>query len=338
MPNKAQYDNMYKTIREGLEKIGAYKLEELIREKDLGSKLSFKDAEPVILGVLSLFNKIDVEQIIQVPYKILQDLHAQINDVISRFDQFKAFDPTTGNSAQQRNNLIQQLENQYPVYFATVSPILTAMMLDGNDFTVQQAKYDQIIKELENKLLEDSKKSEEYLSKMDNVLSSAQDAAAKSGVAKYSNLFEKEAIDHEKKAKTWLILTLSVIGAIVLAASLLIEFFPEESAKTGEIVQYTVSKIVILSALFFVLSIFNRNYKAHKHNAVLNKHRQNALSTFETFSNASGSDVQTKNAVLMEATRTIFSNQQTGYLHTNETEASNKIVEIIKGASSRGEG
>lgn len=118
---------------------------------------------------------------------------------------------------------------------------------------------------------------------------------------------------------------------------MLIEFFPGESARTGEIVQYTVSKIVILSSLFFVLSIFNRNYKAHKHNSVLNKHRQNALSTFETFSNASGSDLQTKNAVLIEATRTIFSNQQTGYLHTNETEASNKIVEIIKGASSRGE-
>lgn len=337
MPNKAQYNNLYKSIREGMEKINSYTLEELIREKDLGIKLSFKDAEPDILGVFSLFNRIQIDQIIHVPYKNLQDLHALINDVISRFDQFKAFDPTAGNSAQLRNNLIQQFENKYQMYFASVSPILTAMMLDGNDFSAQQEKYNQMIKELEKKLINDGKKSEDYLSKMENVLSSAQDAAAKSGVSKYSNLFEKEAIDHEKKATTWLLLTLGVIIVIVIAASLLIEFFPGESARTGEIVQYTVSKIVILSSLFFVLSIFNRNYKAHKHNSVLNKHRQNALSTFETFSNASGSDLQTKNAVLIEATRTIFSNQQTGYLHTNETEVSNKIVEIIKGASSRGE-
>ena len=68
---------------------------------------------------------------------------------------------------------------------------------------------------------------------------------------------------------------------------------------------------------------------------MVNKHRQNALTTFETFSNASGSDTQTKNAVLIEATHTIFSNQQTGYMTADkDQESSSKIIEIIKGTAS----
>jgi len=67
----------------------------------------------------------------------------------------------------------------------------------------------------------------------------------------------------------------------------------------------------------------------------LNKHRQNALNTFETFSKAAGTDTQTKNAVLLEATHAIFSNQQTGYLNQDgESDSPNRIIEIIKSSTS----
>jgi len=114
--------------------------------------------------------------------------------------------------------------------------------------------------------------------------------------------------------------------------------FPDSKATNAEIVQFSIAKIVVLSALFYGLSICNRNYKAHRHNSTLNKHRQNALSTFETFAKAAGADNQTKNAVLIEATHTIFSNQQTGYLSSEkDNDSSNKIVEIIKNVTTNKE-
>jgi anti-sigma28 factor (negative regulator of flagellin synthesis) len=105
-----------------------------------------------------------------------------------------------------------------------------------------------------------------------------------------------------------------------------------------KIVQFTITKIVVLSALFYGLSITNRNYKAHKHNGIMNKHRQNALSTFEIFSKAASADDQTKNAILLETTHSIFSNQQTAYLKSEgNSDSSNKIIEIIKSATKKGE-
>ena len=49
-------------------------------------------------------------------------------------------------------------------------------------------------------------------------------------------------------------------------------------------------------------------------------------------------DDQTKNAVLIETTHSIFANQQTGYLKSEgDSESNNKIIEIIKSATTKGE-
>ena len=73
-----------------------------------------------------------------------------------------------------------------------------------------------------------------------------------------------------------------------------------------------------------------RVYKAHRHNYVINKHRQNALRTFEAFVKAA-KDEQTKSAVLLQATQCIFSPQPTGYLtHEAEPSGSPQILEIIR--------
>jgi len=74
---------------------------------------------------------------------------------------------------------------------------------------------------------------------------------------------------------------------------------------------------------------------ARRHIAIINKHKQIALTTFETFSNAAGSDLQTKSAVLLEATHTIFSTQSTGYINPDsDNDSSNRIVEIFKSFTS----
>ena len=70
--------------------------------------------------------------------------------------------------------------------------------------------------------------------------------------------------------------------------------------------------------------------KAQLHNYVVNKHRQNALSTFETFVKSTD-DNDTKNAVLIQATRSIFSPQHTGFsAQEGESSTSPAIHEIIR--------
>jgi hypothetical protein len=72
-----------------------------------------------------------------------------------------------------------------------------------------------------------------------------------------------------------------------------------------------------------------RIYRAYKHNAVVNRHRANALATFEAFAKAA-SDMETKNAVLLQATQCIFAPQQTGYVSGEPETTMPPVLEIVR--------
>ena len=164
-----------------------------------------------------------------------------------------------------------------------------------------------------------------------------EQAAVEVGVAQHYLIFKEESEEHKILSNIWLSRTVYVLIGIGVAGIALL-FIPPHDTATISLIQFTVTKIVILSVLFYGLAICTRNYKAHKHNSILNKHRQNALNTFETFTKAAGNDTQTKSAVLLEATHTIFSNQQTGYLNNdNDSDSPNKIIEIFKNVSDKGQ-
>ncbi len=176
------------------------------------------------------------------------------------------------------------------------------------------------------------------LGEINQILENTKSASLKVGVSSHGAIFKEEAIYHEAEAKNWMgriIWMLVVTGLMAIGLFFLMFNKDFQDAKINPW-QYAISKIIILSIFFIGLSICTKNYKAHKHNAILNKHRQNALSTFETFVKA-GSDEQTKNAVLMQTTQSIFASQNTGYNSVeNDSDVSSKIVEIVK--SSKGSG
>lgn len=102
---------------------------------------------------------------------------------------------------------------------------------------------------------------------------------------------------------------------------------------TAQSIQLGLAKLLLFSFLVGGIVWSGRVYRAHRHNYVVNKHRQNALSTFKTFV-SSTQDQQTKNAVLLQATQCVFAPQVTGYI-TQENEASGtpQILEIVRGIS-----
>ncbi len=336
MATKEQYDQLIKQIQEKLEEIENLEIDSIVREKELGSQLSFVDAKPTIIKIIVLFKRTKNVNFFEIPYNLLNNFFNMLNDATTRFNQFKDFNPNQNNPVNQRNALIQQLENQYDSYYQHTYPILISGLLTSKDLDIQQAKIETALKEIEKIEGETKKKSEEIVGELTETLRNAEAAAAKVGVSKHSSIFKTEADEHEAQAKFWIKWLIAILSTTAIVAFIFLLFFPSDSEKTSRIVQYTVTKLIILSTLFYGVTICNRNYKAHKHNALLNKHRQNALTTFETFSRAAGPDEQTKNAVLLEATHTIFSNQPTGYITSDsDSESPNKIVEIIKGAVSK---
>ena len=86
-----------------------------------------------------------------------------------------------------------------------------------------------------------------------------------------------------------------------------------------------------------------KNYTAEKHLETINRHRQNALATFEAFAEAAGENRETRDAVLLASTDAIFDANQSGYLSVKTSRADNgnpiqQVVRaVIPGKSSTGD-
>ena len=85
-----------------------------------------------------------------------------------------------------------------------------------------------------------------------------------------------------------------------------------------------------MSLLTFGITFASRHYSASLHNVVVNRHRQNALGSFQAL--ASGAvDKEIKDAILLQATQAIYAPQSSGYVRgTSESRPMPGVVEIFR--------
>lgn len=147
---------------------------------------------------------------------------------------------------------------------------------------------------------------------------------------RYAKIFIEESNGFNKSAGTWFTASMLLLGIVIIFGMVLL-FIDRDFVDKLDVIQFSITKILVLTALFYGVNMCFKNYKAHKHNEILNKHRHNALLTFEAFT-GSKEDQQTKRAVLLAATQTIFGSQNTGYndKESSDSDLPTKIIEIIK--------
>lgn len=93
-----------------------------------------------------------------------------------------------------------------------------------------------------------------------------------------------------------------------------------------------LSSKIVLFIVFIGGTIWcGRIYKALKHQEAINSHRATAIQTFESFIAVADKDEGTKQAVLLETTRAIFSHTDTGLIPNSDSSGSEtKIIELLK--------
>lgn len=164
------------------------------------------------------------------------------------------------------------------------------------------------------------------------IVAAARAAAAEVGVSKHAGLFAEEAKSHEESAGRWLKATALSAGVTLLAVVLnflLVSTMPAQ-VSGAVLVQISLAKILLFSLLLTSTLWCGRVYRVARHNAIVNKHRQNALSSFETFVEGS-KDEQTRNAVLLHAAQSIFAPQSSGFTSgDNESSGAPNIVELVR--------
>ncbi len=157
-----------------------------------------------------------------------------------------------------------------------------------------------------------------------------REVAAEAGVASNAQIFDSEAKARSDSARQWLMWTvrMTVLTALAAVFAVVVVFFWTPQT-VPEAIQYVVSKLVLLSVLTFSTVWCGNNYRSHKHNETLNRHRAHALMTFQAF--VSGTkDPNVSDAVLVQASHAAFQGRPTGYEAMNDTTSNaSPFVDIV---------
>ncbi len=274
--------------------------------------------------------ELPLESILQAHAADFQKQLGVLRDTINNVTEFTVKQDAP---AQNRDQLSVALIKQSQAVWNRIAPWIGYLFFQAGDVSEGLKKIRESQGHVDNALVNFLEKADDGQTQIEKAVAAAKEVAGKAGVGHFTEDFANEAEAHNTAAFRWLVAT--VVFAVA-AGSVAYHFgtaqqVPEEVAA---ILQYTTMRIVILGLLFTGTIWCGRMYKTNKHQESINKHRANALQTFQAFVEAT-KDPAVRDAVLMETTRSIFTIAPSGYLGDidKSPDAGSRIVEVIKAAS-----
>lgn len=321
------------STRDALSRIQQFDATTLSREADLGKQLNFAEAVPPSLTIIELFRRIPLTALDDFSDAQLNVISQQAQADYNVFKQILDFNATTGNAAATRANVINTLKTRRDQLFEQLWQYVAygvARITDTSLLETQARATIQSIKDESEKLTTQLLTAK---NDADSALAEIRAVAAEQGVSQQAIHFKQEAEQQETLATKWLKYTYwfaAAVGSFAVLSLFLhkIEWIRPES--TAEMFQLISSKVLIFAVLGYLLLMASRNYATHKHNAVVNRHRQNALLTYRSLVEASGG-TGTEDIVLAHAASCIFSPQETGFSNGKgeSTAGSKSVLELL---------
>jgi len=288
------------------------------REDDLGKQMNFAEAISPAQALVDIYRRIPLTALDDFSDSQLNSIGQQAIADFNVFKQILEFNTTiTADAANTRTGIINTLKTRRDQLFDQLWQYVAygvARITDTTLLETQARATIQSIKDQAEKLT-----SQLLVAKndADKALAEIRAVAAEQGVSQQAIHFKAEAAEQESLAATWLTYTYrfaAAVGGFAVLSLFLhkIDWIRPESS--AEMFQLISSKLLIFAVLGYLLLMASRNYTTHKHNAVVNRHRHNALLTYRSLVEASGG-AGTEDIVLAHAASCIFSPQETGFSH-----------------------
>ena len=214
-----------------------------------------------------------------------------------------------------RSRKVDQLEDQ----------VKTTLTDAGEKFNTETEKLQKLGEEAQEK---ENKRQDSF----DQLYIQLQNQLTEKPISQYKSIFDGQAKKHGTAAWIWLGVT---VGLTLVSGW----FFGEvlkDLVPTGndlpEILPNLLAKGFFLSLIYLLLNRSIKNYTAEKHLEVINIHRQNALETVDPFLDATKENRETRDQILLAATKTIYDANQSGYLSTKtgSSDSASPVQQIIK--------
>lgn len=332
MPNE-QEENARKQAVQSLERMQNFDVSTLPREQELGSELNFKEVVPHAQRLIGLYQQISIPSLDDLPQQFLNTIHTQANADFNRLEEILKFSQREGNAYDRRNQLIKQIADSYDGAFTKLHPIIAYSTSKSADFKRLETEARAMIQAVEDRATELTKNLKQSQDQADGILAEIRKTAAEQGVSQKAVYFRDESKEHDDQAERWRKTTVRLawlMGGYAFL-SLFIHKVPGLKPENAyESVQLAVSKVLIFAVISYMLYLAARNFLAHKHNAIVNKHRQNALMTFKALVDAAKED-ENKEIVLTHAAACIFRPQTTAYSREGggSSPSAKSVVELL---------
>lgn len=314
-----------------LERIQTIDPASISRTETLGKAFDFSESVSVLKKIIDFFKRIPSEGLMSIPDNLRASIENEANSTYSLYERVMSFNPVaTANAAGERQGLMSEFSSRWRDVFNNLFPVV-------NYLTSLQTDIAAIEREAQASIAHVKSEAETFQAEMETMKSTAQRiltevraVAAEAGVSQQATYFGDESASHATEADTWqryAVGTAIGLGIFAAVSVLAGKYFlvPED---TYQSIQLALSKVLIFSTIASMLFLCTRTLAAHRHNAVVNKHRQNALLTFNALAEAASSD-QIRDVVLTHASACVFEPQDSGFSKAGQGNASQTAVEIL---------
>jgi hypothetical protein len=327
---------LFDQTNDSLDRIQQFDTAKLPRKVELGEVYCFDDAIEPANKLIDLYKKLSLSALVDFPDANLQTIKESADSDFKLFENVLSFDSATQNKSA-RDSLVVKIKNKYNDLFNQLHPLISYSMHKATDFEGLEARARATLQQITDRGQQQQNEIEFINNNALATLEQVREIAAEHGVTQQAKYFKDEADNHEAASNKWLKYTVCA-GIIVMlyAIAILILSIIAVPAITDnyQLFQFTASKLLVFFVLSFALYFTGRNYFSHKHNAVVNRHRQNALVTYRTIVEAATGSANT-DIILNQASTCIFSPQETGFSsHKSSTvnPSSSPLGYLIKGA------
>lgn len=259
----------------------------LINSPDWG-KFNFEDIEEDLKKLFEMLNHLKI-----LPLNLLPD--TEISKIVSgldapkkTIDAIKKFDIEQPNAKGTRDSYIQSIKTQVDAFYIATHLWIPYLAYQKGDVQKNIESLNDSVKKASTVLEQTKEDVKAKKVEIEDVVQAAKEASASVGVSHFSSNFKKEADDLETSAKRWLKTTigLAVATFLITLLSYWILEIPKDSS-TAQIVQVLSTKLILITVFFTATLWSGKMYRAMMHQVTVNRHRANALLTFQAFVKAS---------------------------------------------------
>jgi len=308
-------------LGERLEGLLEYDRSTIYSRDEWGSKLTFHDYQEDferLFGLVRIFSDL--------PYELLPD--AQLNQIIqavttasAHLASIDAFDSSTANNPQQTiTSLGNQVKTHADAVTVQMAQWISYLAYQKGDVSSNISNLESAIERGEKLVGEAKERVEIEEGEIKRIVQQAQDFAGDKGVTIFTQQFDTEAGNNREEAKNWLKGTISVFALTTIALSI----FMYQLTGVGNWYEW-LSRAALIGVLITAGTWCGKNYRILRHQETINRHKANGLKSFLLFRDAADNDEATRNAVLMETTRSIFAAPDSGFVPQGNTAQASEV-------------